>query len=92
MRARRRENANTVFFAGTVQEEVSTRGAMRAAEVIKPDIGFAIEVGIDMDTPGTIINQVVQKLRAGPGILIGAISTALCGCRPPRSRDLMRQR
>jgi putative aminopeptidase FrvX len=59
---------NTVFFTGTVQEEVGMRGALTAAQVVKPDVGIAIEVGIAADSPGTNPDQAEEKLGAGPGI------------------------
>jgi putative aminopeptidase FrvX len=59
---------NTVFFTGTVQEEVGLRGALTAAQMVKPDVGIAIEVGIAADTPGTNSGQAEEKLGAGPGI------------------------
>jgi putative aminopeptidase FrvX len=33
-------------------EEVGLRGARTATHVVNPDIAFAIDVGIDTDTPG----------------------------------------
>ncbi|HKT12448.1 MAG TPA: M42 family metallopeptidase [Terriglobia bacterium] len=59
---------NQIFFTGTVQEEVGMRGAMAAAQVVKPDVGIAIEVGIAADSPGTNPDQAEEKLGAGPGI------------------------
>ena len=43
---------NQLYLAATVQEEVGLRGARTAADLIKPDIGIAIEGGIAGDTPG----------------------------------------
>ena len=59
---------NTLYFAGTVQEEVGMRGAITATHVIKPDVGIALEVGIAADYPGTNDNQAEEKLGAGPGV------------------------
>ena len=59
---------NTLYFAGTVQEEVGMRGAITATHVIKPDVGIALEVGIAADYPGTNANQAEEKLGAGPGV------------------------
>ncbi|HET7214354.1 MAG TPA: M42 family metallopeptidase [Terriglobia bacterium] len=59
---------NQVFFTGTAQEEVGMRGAMTAAQVVKPDVGIAIEVGIAADSPGTNPDQAEEKLGAGPGV------------------------
>ncbi|TAM84198.1 MAG: M42 family peptidase [Acidobacteria bacterium] len=59
---------NTVFFTGTVQEEIGLRGALTTAQIVKPDVGIAIEVGIAADSPGTNPDQAEEKLGAGPGI------------------------
>ncbi len=78
LRLLKREGAttpNVVFFTGTVQEEVGMRGAMTAAEVVKPDVGIAIEVGIATDSPGTNTDQAEEKLGAGPGIFAYDSST-----------------
>jgi putative aminopeptidase FrvX len=59
---------NTLYFVGTVQEEVGMRGAITATHVIKPDAGIALEVGIAADYPGTNPNQAEEKLGAGPAV------------------------
>jgi putative aminopeptidase FrvX len=66
---------NTVFFTGTVQEEVGLRGALTSAQIVKPDVGIAIEVGIAADTPGTNSSQAEEELGAGPGIFAYDSST-----------------
>jgi putative aminopeptidase FrvX len=63
------EHPNTVFLAGTVQEEVGLRGAKTSALAVSPDIGFALDVGISRDTPGNDADA-SEKLGAGVGILI----------------------
>jgi putative aminopeptidase FrvX len=63
------EHPNTVFLTGTVQEEIGLRGARTAANVVAPDIGFALDVSICRDTPGNE-NGASEKLGAGVGILI----------------------
>jgi putative aminopeptidase FrvX len=65
---------NTLFFTGTVQEEIGMRGAITAANIVKPDVGIAIEVGIAADTPGTNSDQAEEKLGAGPGIFAYDVS------------------
>ena len=42
---------NQLFVAATTQEEIGLRGAHTAAEVIRPDIGIAIEGGVAGDQP-----------------------------------------
>lgn len=58
---------NTVYGIGTVQEEVGLRGAKTAAQMINPDIVFALDVGIAKDTPGTDNSS---KMGQGPQILL----------------------
>ncbi len=44
---------NAVYGAGTVQEEVGTRGAVTSAFTVGPDVAFILEVDIAQDTPGS---------------------------------------
>lgn len=61
---------NIVYGVGTVQEEVGSRGARTAATKIKPDIGFAVDVGIAGDTPGITEREAMSKLGKGPQIIL----------------------
>ena len=61
---------NQIFFAATTQEEIGLRGAHTAADVIKPDIGIAIEGGVTGDTPGRTPFNSQVKLGAGPGLFL----------------------
>ncbi|HEV2386672.1 MAG TPA: M42 family metallopeptidase [Candidatus Acidoferrales bacterium] len=61
---------NQVFYAATVQEEIGLRGAQTAAEVIKPDIGIALEVGIVKDVPGVHLEEAQEALGGGPGVFL----------------------
>ena len=61
---------NQIFFAATTQEEVGLRGAHSAADVIKPDIGIAIEGGITGDSPGRNPEETQARLGGGPGIFL----------------------
>ena len=61
---------NQIFYAATVQEEIGLRGAHTATDIIKPDIGIALEGGVTGDTPGTRAEESQAKLGAGPGIFL----------------------
>jgi endoglucanase len=61
---------NQLFFAATTQEEIGLRGARTAAQVIKPEIGIAIEGGIAGDTYGGHPEETQAKLGAGPGLFL----------------------
>ena len=61
---------NRLFVAATVQEEVGLRGARTAADLIKPDIGIAIEGGITGDSPGRNPEETQAVLGGGPGIFL----------------------
>ena len=63
-------HANQLFVAATTQEEVGLRGAHTAAEVIKPDIGIAIEGGITGDVFAGNPDETQEKLGAGPGLFL----------------------
>lgn len=59
---------NTVYAVSTTQEEVGLRGARTAAQMILPEIGFALDVDISGDVPG--VEGLVQKM--GKGVAISA--------------------
>ena len=61
---------NRLVFAATVQEEVGLRGARTAADLIRPDLGIAIEGGIAGDTPGRSPEETQAVLGGGPGIFL----------------------
>lgn len=61
---------NIVYGVGTIQEEVGLRGAKTSAHMIKPDIGFGVDVGIAGDTPGISDNEADSKLGDGPQIIL----------------------
>lgn len=61
---------NVVYGVGAVQEEVGLRGARTASHKIKPDIGFAVDVGIAGDTPGVTEKEALGKMGKGPQIVI----------------------
>jgi endoglucanase len=61
---------NQLFYAVTTQEEVGLRGARTAAQLVKPDIGIAIEGGIAGDTFGGHAEETQAKLGGGPGLFL----------------------
>lgn len=61
---------NQIFFVATTQEEVGLRGARTAAQVVKPDIGIALEGGIAGDTFPSHPNETQAKLGGGPGLFL----------------------
>jgi len=67
---------NQVFYAATVQEEGSAemRGAQTSARLIKPDLGFSLEVGISNDVPGPGPDAAQEVLGAGPGMMLYTFS------------------
>lgn len=58
---------NTIFCAGSVQEEVGTRGAATITEVVKPDIAVVIEGPPADDFPGNGTNA---QTKLGEGLHI----------------------
>ncbi|MDQ0270062.1 M42 family metallopeptidase [Cytobacillus purgationiresistens] len=64
------EHPNVVYGVGTVQEEIGLRGAKTSAQMIQPDIGFGVDVGIPGDTPGVTEKEALNKLGEGPQIIL----------------------
>ena len=69
LKAEGSQHPNKVFGASTVQEEVGLRGARTAAQMIKPDIGIALEVDIAGDVPGIDETKAPAHMGKGPSIL-----------------------
>ncbi|MFE8697154.1 M42 family metallopeptidase [Cytobacillus sp. FJAT-53684] len=69
-RLQQENHENIVYGVASVQEEVGIRGAKTAANVIQPDISFAIDVGIAGDTPGIREDEARGKLGSGPQIVL----------------------
>ena len=61
---------NTIFFVGTVQEEIGLRGAHTAVAAVKPDLGLSLEAGIAADHPGGHPDFTQERLGAGPVIYL----------------------
>lgn len=64
------KHPNIVYGVGTVQEEVGLRGAKTASQMIQPDIGFGVDVGIAGDTPGISEKEAASKMGKGPQIIL----------------------
>ncbi len=69
-RLRGQKHPNQIFWVATVQEEIGLRGAHTAAELVKPDVGIAIEGGVVRDAPGTHPEEAQEVLGAGPAIFL----------------------
>jgi endoglucanase len=69
---RLRENPapNTVYAVATVQEEIGLRGAHTASNIVKPDIGLSIEVGVASDYPGITQDEAQERVGGGPGVFL----------------------
>jgi len=61
------KHPNVLYAVATVQEEVGLRGAKTSASKVRPDVAFALDVGIAHDTPGT---EGEEKLGGGPLVVI----------------------
>ena len=62
-------HANQLFFVATTQEEIGLRGARTASNLVKPDLGLAIEGGIANDQGGHP-EETQAHLGGGPGIFL----------------------
>lgn len=69
-RLARSPHPNQLYYAATVQEEIGLRGAHTASQLIRPDIGLALEVGIAGDVPGTDPERAQEVLGGGPGLFL----------------------
>src|SRR5699024_2375585 len=61
---------NRVYGVATSQEEVGLRGAKTATYTIEPDIGFAVDGGIAVDTPGISSKYADSKIGDRPQIIL----------------------
>lgn len=61
---------NTVYGAGTAQEEVGLRGAQTAVQSIGPDVALVLEVAICGDVPGIEDDESEVSLGGGPTIYL----------------------
>ena len=61
---------NQIFYVATVQEEIGLRGSHTASDVIKPELGIALEGGVVKDVPGTHPEESQVTLGKGPGLFL----------------------
>lgn len=61
---------NTLYFAGTVQEELGMRGTSTAVHEIEPDVAIAVEGGIAADYPRTNPDEGGERIGKGPAIFV----------------------
>jgi len=81
-RLKDQKHDNVVYGVGTVQEEVGLRGAKTSSFKVQPDIGFALDVGLAADMPGTSSDTFKCKLGEGP--LITLFDSSMIGHRDLR--------
>ncbi|MFC0188623.1 M42 family metallopeptidase [Fictibacillus aquaticus] len=82
---KQKNTPNTVYAGATVQEEVGLRGAETLANKVKPDIAFALDVGVAGDTPGMQEKEDHKSLGKGP--LLGFLDRTIIAHR--KLRDLV---
>ena len=63
------EIPNQLYGVATTQEEVGLRGARTSAQMIQPDVGFALDVDISGDVPGVNKLRTPAEMSKGPSIL-----------------------
>lgn len=61
---------NQIFWVATVQEELGMRGAHTSSDLVKPDIGIAIEGGVTRDSPGIRPEEAQEILGGGPALFL----------------------
>ncbi|MBW5470231.1 M20/M25/M40 family metallo-hydrolase [Brevibacillus formosus] len=69
-RLQKEEHPNVVYAGATVQEEVGTRGAGTVANLVEPDIAFAVDVGLAYDTPGNESYPMTCNVGDGPLVML----------------------
>jgi putative aminopeptidase FrvX len=64
------QHPNQIYWVATVQEEIGLRGAHTASDLVKPEIGIAIEGGVTRDSPKVGPEEAQETLGGGPGIFL----------------------
>jgi len=62
------DHPNALYGVGTTQEEVGTRGADTAVDMVAPDVAIVLEGPIADDLPGTNTHETQGKIGHGPQI------------------------
>lgn len=75
MNLKDKEPQATIYFGGTVQEEVGCRGAKTLGQMVEPDISIAIDVYPCNDTT----NDKESDFKLGQGFAIGLMDTTSIG-------------
>jgi putative aminopeptidase FrvX len=61
---------NQIFWVATVQEEIGVRGAHTSSDIVKPEVGIAIEGGVTRDAPKVGPEEAQELLGGGPAIFL----------------------
>jgi len=69
-RLQKTKHPNQLFYVATVQEEIGLRGAHTSSELVKPEVGIAIEAGVTRDAPGNHPEEAQELLGAGPAMFL----------------------
>jgi endoglucanase len=69
-RLQRARHPNQLYFVATVQEEIGLRGAHTSSEIVKPEVGIAIEGGVTRDAPGVHPEEAQELLGGGPAMFL----------------------
>jgi putative aminopeptidase FrvX len=64
------KHPNQLFWVATVQEEIGLRGAHTSSEIVKPEVGIALEAGVTKDAPKTGPEEAQEVLGGGPAIFL----------------------
>lgn len=76
------DHPNTIIAGATVQEEVGLRGAQTTPHEVKPDVAFALDVGIAEDGPG---QEGSGKAKLGEGPLLTFLDASMIPNIPLRN-------
>jgi len=61
---------NQIFWVATVQEEIGVRGAHTSSDIVKPEVGIALEGGVTRDAPKVGAEEAQEVLGGGPAIFL----------------------